>query len=252
MRSATRLVLILILAASSAASGPVFEAASIRVRQGAPQWKLAISGTRLTIESYTLFGLLQEAYDLQNYEVQETGAPALMLSNDTLYDITAKAEGDGTPTRDQFRQMLQALLADRFQLKVHREPREMPVYLLVVGKGGPKFKPSLPDADAQAHFSASGPNYQATMPRESMDDLAKNLLSHVAGRPVLNKTGLPGMWDIRLTYKPESQIDRGPMPDMGEISIFTAVQDQLGLKLEPQNATIEILVVDHVEKPSEN
>ena len=64
------------------------------------------------------------------------------MSNDTLYDITAKAEGDGTPTRDQFRQMLQALLADRFKLKVHREPVETAVYALIVGKGGPKFKPS--------------------------------------------------------------------------------------------------------------
>lgn len=140
MRSATSLILI--LAISGAAFGQTFEAASIRVRQGAPQWKFEISGTRLTIESYTLFGLVKEAYDLQNYQFQRTGAPALLMSNDTLYDITAKAEGDGTPTRDQFRQMLQALLADRFKLKVHREPVETAVYALIVGKGGPKFKPS--------------------------------------------------------------------------------------------------------------
>ena len=104
MRSAT--TLILILAASGAMfgqSGPVFEAASIRVRQGAPQWKFAISGTRLTIESYTLFGLLKEAYNLQNYQVQFAGAPPLLLNQETLYDVNAKAEGEANPTRDEFR-----------------------------------------------------------------------------------------------------------------------------------------------------
>jgi uncharacterized protein (TIGR03435 family) len=82
-----------------AASGSVFETASIRVRQGAPEWKFKISGTRLTIESYTLFGLIQKAYNLQNYEVRTTGSQPLLLSNDTLCDVTAKAEGEGTPTR---------------------------------------------------------------------------------------------------------------------------------------------------------
>lgn len=258
MRSATRLIPILILAAYGAMfgqSGPAFEAASIRVRQGAPQWKFAISGTRLTIESYTLFGLLQEAYNLQNYEVQNTGVPALFLSNDTLYDITAKAEGDGTPTRDQFRQMLQALLTDRFKLKVHREPVETPVYALIVGKGGPKFKPSSPNADPTVRFSCTSSNcssnYVMTMPRGTMEDLT-HALSGAGDRPVVDQTGLTGMFDIKLTYRPAYIKSSSPEPDLNDISIFTAVQDQLGLKLEPRKATIEILVVDSVEKPSEN
>lgn len=251
MRSATGLVLILILAASTAASGPVFEAASIRVRQGAPQWKFEISGTRLMIESYTLFGLLKEAYDLQNYEVQTTGAPALMLSNDVLYDISAKAEGDGTPTRDQFRQMLQALLVDRFKLKVHRDPVETPVYALIVGKGGPKFKPSSPDADPTVWVKGNTSNYVVTMPKGTMEDLAHHL-SGAGDRPVVDQTGLTGTFDIKLTYKPAYIKSSSPEPDLNDISIFTAVQDQLGLKLEPRKATIRILVVDHVEKPSEN
>ena len=251
MRSAT--TLILILAASGAAFGQTFEAASIRVRQGAPQWKFATSGSRLTIESYTLFGLVQEAYDLQNYQVQSAGMPALMLSNDTLYDITAKAEGDGTPTRAQFRQMLQALLADRFKLKVRWEPVEMPVYALVVGKGGPKFKPSSPDSDPTVRVTCSPnctSNYVVTMPKGTMEDLARQLGGPGMERPVVDKTGVAGTFDIKLTYKPERS--GNPEPDLNDISIFTAVQDQLGLKLEPRQATIDTLVVDHVEKPSEN
>jgi uncharacterized protein (TIGR03435 family) len=251
MRSA--IVLILVLATSGAALGqPAFEVASIRVRQGAPQWKFNISGTRLTIESYTLFGLVKEAYDLQNYQIQMTGAPPLLLSNDTLYDITAKAEGDGTPTRAQFRQMLQALLADRFELKVHREPVETPVYALIVGKGGPKFKPSSPDADPTVRVGCSPncrSNYVFTMPRATMEDLTRQLFTE---RPVMDQSGLVGTFDIKVTYKPWYTMISGAEPDLNDISVFTAVQDQLGLRLESRQATVEMLVVDHVEKPSEN
>jgi uncharacterized protein (TIGR03435 family) len=231
-----------------------FEVASVKVRQGAPQWKFAISGTRLTIESYTLFGLVREAYSLRNYQIQRTGAPPLLSSDDTLYDITAKADGDSTPTRDEFRQMLQSLLADRFRIKIHREQKEMPVYALVVGKNGPKFHASAPDADPQAHFGFSGANNEysmATMPKTTMQGLADNL-SPVQGRPVLDRTGLTGTWGIKLFSTPEYKMSRGPEPNPGELSILTAVQEQLGLRLEPQKATIEIFVVDSVEKPSEN
>jgi len=231
---------------------PAFEIASIRVHEGAPQWKLAINGTRLTIESYTLFGLIQEAYDLQNYQIPETGTPPLLSSSTILYDISAKAESQTAPSRSEYRQMLQSLLADRFQLKVHREMKEMPVFALQVGKDGPKFGMSSPDADPQTHIPIAGSNYRATMARTTLDDLAKTILTKVSGRPVLDRTGLTGTYNITLTYKPESQMSRGPEPDTSEISIFTAVEDQLGLRLEPRNEKVEVLVVDHVEKPSDN
>ena len=169
--------------------------------------------------------------------------PALMLSNDTLYDITAKAEGDGTPTRDQFRLTLQALLADRFQLKVHRNPTEMPVYALVVGKGGPKLKPG---SSVDPAISGRGMNYTLNMPKGTVAELA-HILSREVDRPVLDQTGLEGTFDIKLAYKPEYV--KNPEPGT---SVFTALQDQLGLKLEPTKAMIEMLTVDHVEKPSEN
>jgi len=206
------------------------------------------------IESYTLFGLVREAYHLQNFQIRMTGASPLMQSSDILYDITAKAEGDGTPTREQFRQMLQALLADRFKLKAHREQVEMPVYALVVGKGGPKFKPSSPDADPTVRVGCipnCSANYVLTMPKGTMEDLSHNLGGGL-DRPAVDQTGLAGTFDIKLTYTPEFRRNSRPEPDLNDISIFTAVQDQLGLRLEPSKAKFEMLIVDHVEKPSEN
>jgi uncharacterized protein (TIGR03435 family) len=244
----------LILATLCGAFGQSFEVASIKVRQGAPQWKFAISGTRLTIESYTLFGLLREAYNVQSYRIQLAGAPPLLLSNDTLYDVIAKAEGEGNPARDDFREMLQSLLAERFRLKVHREPKEIPVYALVVGKGGPKFHASAPDANPAGHFGFTGPNNEyalATLPNTTMKGLADSL-GLVEGRPVLDETGLAGNYEIKLYSTPEYKMSRGPESAPGELSILTAVQDQPGLRLEPQKRMIDMLVVDHVEKPSEN
>ncbi len=252
--AASALILATLCGAFGQAGPGTFEVASIRVRQGAPQWKFAISGTRLTIESYTLFGLLREAYNVSNYQIQLTGAPPLLLSQEILYDVNARAEGEGNPTRDEFRHMLQSLLAERFRLKVHREPKEMPVYALVVGKSGPKFHESAPDANPQSHFGFTGPNNEytlATMPKTTMKGLAATLVT-VEGRPVLDETGLAGNYEIKLYNTPEYKMSRGPEPAQGELSVLTAVQDQLGLRLEPVKRMIDVLVVDHVEKPSDN
>ena len=94
-------------------------------------------------------------------------------------------------------------------------------------------------------------NYVLTMPKGTMEDLSHNLAG-AGDRPVVDQTGLAGTFDIKLTYKPAYVRSSSPELDLNDISIFTAVQDQLGLKLEPTKATIQMLVVDHVEKPSEN
>jgi uncharacterized protein (TIGR03435 family) len=227
-----------------------FEAASIRVRLGAPQWKLDTSGDRLTIESYTLFGLIMEAYNLQNYEFERAGAGPLVLSSDTLYDITAKAEDGSAPKRDEFREMLRALLVDRFHLKVHREMKEMPVYALTAGRNGTKLKASATDASSPVLTSGHNP-VQIRAAKITMVDLARQL-SGYTDRPVLNKTGIEGTYEVNLSFVPENRMGHGADSDMTEVSLFTAVQQQLGLKLEAQQAPVEVLAVDHVEKPSEN
>jgi uncharacterized protein (TIGR03435 family) len=128
---------------------------------------------------------------------------------------------------------------------------DTPVYALVVNKGGHKFKESDPDAPDASRVEVSGPNFVWIYPKATMEQLALRIAGvDGIGRPVVDKTGLTGTYAIKLTYTPEYRRRRGGDPT-GEITIFEAVQ-QLGLKLQPQNAPVEMLFVDHIEKPTEN
>jgi uncharacterized protein (TIGR03435 family) len=231
------------------ASPLAFEVASIRPHKGMyTVVRSSISGPKVTIEAYGLLGLIMDAYHL-NASYQISGGPSWMDSDFDRFDIVANAPGEGTPTADDVRRMLQTLLADRFQLKLHRETRERPVYALVVAKNGTKLKESAPDKE----FSISvggGRTSHLTMTKATMEQLAVQLSTSGLDRPVLDKTGLAGHYDITLNWIPE--YNGPPAPDSNGISVFTAVQEQLGLKLEPKKAPVEILVIDHVEKPSEN
>ena len=129
--------------------------------------------------------------------------------------------------------------------------REMPVYALVVGKNGPKFKESAPEAALISNHGVNGRNQNMTLAKVTMESLADDIRRDFGtDRPVLDKTGLTGAYDVKLEATPEFRINGGSAP--GDISVFTAVQEQLGLKLEPTKGPVEILVIDHVEKPSEN
>jgi len=246
----------LIVLMSSAVCGQpapprAFEVASIRPHEGPLHTILGFSssGTRVMLEGYLPVYLVMEAYKLKIYQV--SFAPSAPHPDDDYYDIVAKAEGDGAPTRDEFRPMLQKLLADRFNLKFHREMQEKPVYALVVGKNGPKFKESAPDATYSGYGGVNGRNQYMKGSKVNMEWLAE-MIPNIAfvDRPVVDKTGLTGTYDLRLEATPEFRINNNPDP--ADISAFSAIQDQLGLKLEPQEAMVEILVVDHIEKPSAN
>ena len=165
------------------------------------------------------------------------------------FDIDAKAEGDAPPGTEAFRRMLQALLADRFKFQFHREMRELPVYALVVGKNGPKFKESPPEAIVSGRHTMNGRNQIMTLTRATMEDVIQQFPVYT-GRPVIDKTGLTAMYDLRMEATPLFRINRDPDPS--DISVFVAVQEQLGLKLESQKTSVEVLVIDHVEKPSGN
>jgi uncharacterized protein (TIGR03435 family) len=228
-----------------------FEVASIKPHAG-PLSRIdhfSSSGPRVTLEGYPPMGLIKEAYNLENYQV-----PFVVPQPDSdyiYYDIFAKAEGDGVRTRDEFRQMLQTLLAERFNLRVHHEMKEMPVYALVVGKNGPKFKASAPDAVPSSRGGVNGRNQYMAQTQATMTDLAQTITNILfVDRPILDKTGITGTYDYRIEATPEFRINNNP--ELSDISVFTAVQEQLGLKLEPQKGPIEILVVDHIEKPSAN
>jgi uncharacterized protein (TIGR03435 family) len=131
--------------------------------------------------------------------------------------------------------MLRALPAARFQLKAHREMRDTPVCALAVGKSGAKLK-------------LKGRNNAITLLHASMSEVVDAVDDAFLNRPVVEGTGLTGVRDIELTYTP----NRRGEPELGDISVFAAVEEQLGLKLEPRNAPVEFPVVDSVEKPSAN
>lgn len=227
-----------------------FDVATIRQHDPPfPRINISTAGNTLTAECYSLFALVAYAYNLRNYQVSfaRTSSPLA----DTFYDVTAKAPAASTPTAAEFRQMLQALLADRFKLKAHREMRETDVYSLVIGKSGSKLKPSAPEANPSGLMHVEGRNYHATRAKATMDDIVQAITNSFLDRPVVDRTGLTGTYVLDLTYTPDIRSNRAE-PDPGDISIFTAVQEQLGLKLEPEKAPIEVLVVDSVEKPSAN
>ncbi len=229
-----------------------FEVASVKVHQGPGRIHIATSGLRLTAEAEGVWSLIMYAYNLKSYQVSLSDAQRAMLG-DTFFDVEAKAEGVVPPTTEEFRQMMRALLADRFQLRVHREAREMPVYELMVGRNGPKFKASAPDAISSQKFRADGRNWAANLTKATMDELVQYLDgSAFLDRPVFDKTGLTGAYDIKLSYTPDIPPNRRGEPDPNDISIYAAVEEQLGLKLQPQKAAVEILIVDRVEKPSGN
>jgi uncharacterized protein (TIGR03435 family) len=211
----------------SALHAQKFEAASVKPNtSGSGHSTTDVDGNTLQMTNRTLRQIIMWAYDLSADQI--SGPPWLETEH---FDIVAKtASGSPKPV------MMQALLADRFKLAAHTETKEFQVYALVVAQNGPKMKKAAPGDDDMN--SSSG---HATAHSVTMDHLAAFLSRPRMGlgRPVVDKTGLAGVFDFTLSWTPEA--------------IFTAIEEQLGLKLEPQKAPIEILIVDHAEKiPTEN
>jgi len=230
-----------------------FEVASVRPSK-APYMSTRSRMDGVSIKGATLWQIIFNAYNAPGLssisrDDQVSGLPG-WASSDT-FDIEAKIDEETLsalqklPPKEQFRQrqfMLQALLADRFKLQAHRETKEMPVYALVVAKGGLKLK----ESHAIAGMSSSGGG-RITIAAGRLDDLAFSLTNDV-DRIVANKTGYTGKYDVDLKWTPD---DRQGTPDAGP-SIFTALEEQLGLKLIPTKGPVDVLVVEHVERPSEN
>lgn len=203
--------------------------------------------------------LVSLAYDITSYNI--SGGPSWIGSDrftllakadrsssadDPNYDPRQITQRQYDSMREQMRPKLQTLLADRFRLKLHRETREEPVYSLVVGKNGAKLEPSKDFhglGGGKGQFKANG---------ASMEMLAGALAGQL-GRPVIDRTGLTGAFDFKLEWTPDvTQADTPPPVDSSGPSLFTALQEQLGLKLESTKAPAEVIVIDHVERPSEN
>jgi uncharacterized protein (TIGR03435 family) len=216
------------------AQTPAFEAASIKpAAPGAHGGRTATSGDRYTYVNTTLSNVLIRAYGLNAYRVD---GPSWIFTE--RYDILAKAPDD-TP-KEQIPPMLQALLTERFKLKLHREQREMQVYFLVTGRGMAKYQKS---EGAIGYSMDNG----RVLKNHTMLQLA-DMLTFTVQRPILDRTGLPGTYNIPLEM---SQEELGKS-DGSAPSIFTIVES-IGLKLESRKAPVEILVVDSGNKtPTEN
>lgn len=227
-----------------------FEVASIRAHEYPPSRVVAgtggsirISGNRVTLLG-SLTGFVMSAYNLREFQV--SGAPAHWtdkLGRQQHYDISAKADGE-TLTMDQARRMLQTLLTDRFQLVVHRESKETPVFDLVVGKNGPKIKSHVGATPPIEPPQFSGP----LIKYKFVDRPIHDLLGVLSGldRPVLDKTGLTGSYDFTIELTSNLRDPDADLP------VFTAVQEQLGLKLVEAKEPLDIVVIDSAEKPSAN
>jgi uncharacterized protein (TIGR03435 family) len=239
--------------ASNAQSREMFDVASVKVNAtgagGGGYPGLAPGGQRFTATNLPLTALILLAYDVTPGQV--SGVPR---SLDAVgYDIEGKS--DHPITREQALRMLQRLLADRFKLTLHRETREQPIYALVIAKGGPKLQASSAELSVPViQKKANGGFVYKGTPLSSLT----LILSQEVGRTVIDKTGLTGQYDFSLEYE-RGRPGRGgpdgtepaPIPDSLP-SVFTALQEQLGLKLESQRGPVEFIVVDHAEKPSAN
>lgn len=207
---------------------------------------LGIAGNRVTIPKINLCGLIRLAYNVEEFRV--AGVPKDLLTADmaNYYDIDARA--GAAPTADEAREMLKGVLAERFQLKLHHEPREVPVYALVAaGKNAPKLS-TQPVCDAPPKFDPEHPmlSVVSCKPETSMAVLATRLTGDL-DRPVVDKTGLTGSYAFSVRWEVDGGTKSGPNPN-----IFTAVQEQLGLKLEPQKQEFDSIVVDQARRASEN
>jgi len=196
------------------------------------------------MQNFRLSTIIRWAYDLNEYQLS---GPDWM--NSERYDVAA--EVPGAAKVDEMKHMLQSLLAERFKLTVHRVTRELAIYEMTAGKNGHKLRAAASGGESDFKAGKTGNMMSTVTTNTSMPELAR-LLSEPLQRPVADRTGIQGKFDFTLDLSPYLQIgnDGRPSAQGADIptAVILAVQDQLGLKLKPQKAPVEILVVDHVEK----
>jgi uncharacterized protein (TIGR03435 family) len=276
-------ILICLLSFAPQGSRPSFEVATIK-QTTAVQGRSRLAdqpGGRLVATRITLTALIAAAYQGNPPTGQMVGGPAWIDSD--LWDIEAKAPEGYVPRSTTFGfppqmvLMLQSLLEDRFQLKLHRETRESAIYDLMIAKGGSKLRLSEDQTPPSMPGPGASPLQPGTIPRGAMKmvngdfeasavpfaDFTRALAALYLHRPVNDKTGLKGLYDIKLRWTPDPAIGApvgpggpvAPAPPSADPSgpdIFTAIQEQLGLKLDSAKGPVEVLVIDSVQRPSVN
>jgi uncharacterized protein (TIGR03435 family) len=236
---------------------PSFEVATIKpTKPDEQRTYLIVRGAEMQVVNFSLNNLIKFAYDLQ--EKQIIGG-ADWMGADKFY-IGAKPDIPGQPSGDQLKEMVQKLLADRFGLKFHKDQREMSAYVLTVGKDGPKMTKNTGDPNGLPGLFF-GPIGTLHVRNATMQNFTNLMQSAVLDRPVVDRTVLDGRWDFTLKWTrdesqfagmgvkvppPAADVTNAPPP------LFTALQEQLDLKLEAQKTNVPVLVIDHIDHPSPN
>jgi uncharacterized protein (TIGR03435 family) len=237
-----------------------FDVATVKLNESGPEgpWHLGPPGRgAISIQNYSLRNLIIQSFRTQRWVV--FGGPAWI--EDTRYDIVGKGP-DPTVTNPEVWEMMRSLLIERFHLKYHVEDREMAVFALTIAKGGHKLIPGEKGQCAEqlkqqrSCYELQVPRFGAGMFNMPIGALLVGL-SRAAGRPVVDRTGLTGRYDVRLSWMPEGMtheqwesLPPGVRPE--EMSMFEALERQAGLKLEPARAPVPVLVIDSVDHPTEN
>jgi uncharacterized protein (TIGR03435 family) len=237
-----------------------FETISIKPNDSGPSSYSVDFGPYFKATNVPRFLMLQ-AYGL--FESQLVGGPEWL--NSDRFDIQARAESGTNPHGREVMVLVQSLVEDRFQLKFHHEARELPVFNLVVAKGGSKLKQTV---DAAAHASGGTRGAPPLMEMYGTGNTIEILISRVArqvGRPVIDKTNLAFEYDFSVKFDPRLESDAAilgvlsPLRPTNDIStesgspdLFIAIQEQLGLRLEASKAPVDVLVIDSIQHPTEN
>jgi uncharacterized protein (TIGR03435 family) len=234
---------------------PAFEVATIKPSDPAKccsrGWSM--NGRRFFTVNMNLKYLMQWAWGLQAKQV--VGGPPWM--DDARFDINGEIDGDGTPNQHQWKIAVQKLLIERFHLEIHHEKREMPAFVLVIAKGGPKLTPSNGNVNAIQSMSLGGAPGQTMYGRgvnASIGDFIGELQRIVMNRPIVDETGLTGVYDIKIAFTREDPDALGTteLPDTAAPNLLNALQEQLGLKLQGTKAPVDVIVIDRAEPPVAN
>ncbi len=235
---------------------PAFEVATIKPsRSGELGGTLRVSpGGVVNLTNFPMMVLIQFASNVPRRQI--SGGPSWLESE--RFDVAGKPDLEGTPSVDQVRAMLGKLLEDRLKLSLRHEKRELPAYTLTVAKGGPKLTESTADSNGLPTFLGAGGRAGRNVKNATMAEFASDLQGRVPDRPVMDRTGLGSKrYDFILKWSPDAPATNGAAgtaPDDPDAppDLFAAIQEQLGLKLESTKAQVDVIVIDHVEKPGEN
>ncbi len=241
----------------AADANPSFEVATIKPSQPDRLGKgFGVQGSHFRTINTTLADLIKFAYSVQDKQI--IGAPSWVETD--KWDIEAQPDAPGAPNKNQVSMMVQKLLADRFQLKFHKETKELSAYVLSTAKSGPKMTKSDSEQPLPELFFTNLSPATLTVRNATMDDVCQLFQSAVLDRPVVDQTGITGKWNFLLKWTAdESQFSgmgvKAPPPSDAAVApppLFTAIQEQIGLKLDAGKAHVPVLVIDKAEKPSAN